>query len=303
MNKQYPLFVLTMFSIAIPISSGQVTLVHFGGDMVSSNVQFQSELSTAQTEAALDRDFNGDGNKDGRVIFRALDLNTPWLASSGSYSGPSFYGGVTIFSETLTGTFRVRASSVINNTNGDYLRPISDMGAQGTADDPILRAGAMVFLFQIDTPGGGKFSTGDSLTHGQGSGGSVFNSTHRFVVRSNGQFYISETVGGTLGTIDPSTINWAQYDIGQGEQNMLVPGSAGVSGSLTFDTIGSTLDQIDFIGVVGINTGNSPSTPTWAPSIGTFTYTAIPEPSTYAGIAGLLMLAAALIRRRYCKVA
>lgn len=278
------------FALAAVSASAQ-TLVDFGGDMVGANLQFQSEISNAQTEATLDRDFNGDGNKTGRVVFRALDLDTPWLANSGSYTGPSFYGGMTAWTATTSGgTFRMRASSVINDASGDYLRPVIDLG-EHNGD----RASAALVLFSVAN---GQFAAGDSLTHAQGSN-AAFANVHRFVVRANNQFYLSQTsASGSLGTIDPSAVNWALYNVTHGSDNLLVPGSAGVSGELNFTVAGSSLSGIDFIGIVGVNSLSGSGTATTAPSIGTFTYTAVPEPGAYALLAGMLGLTCVMVRRR-----
>lgn len=278
------------------LASGQV-LVNFGGDMVTASQTFQSAITTSQTETSLNRDFNGDGTQSGRVITRALNLTTPWLATSANYTGPAFYGGATLFSSTTSGgTFQLATSNVIQNAAGDYLRPVSNLGESAAT----FRASATLFLFAVNAA---KFRTGDSLTHTVGFADS-FNNIGRFVVRANGTFYVSSTNGLTsLGTIDPSAINWGLYTNPEGNaisnlsDNLLLRGSSGTVGGLpAFNVLGSTLSNIDYIGFLGVNSVTTGGTANTTPSIGTFNYTAVPEPSSLLLLLGGLGV---LLYRRY----
>jgi hypothetical protein len=284
----------------IPLARATIIVIDFGGDMVSANQQFQAQNSTATLESTGPVDFNGDGFTTGRFISRALDLNTPWLATSANYTGPSFFGGISIWDASPSGgTFRINNMSVIHNVAGDYLRP-----TLSTGDSTTIRASAILFLFEVPN---GQFQTGDALTHLQSgaSGTGSFSNRGRFVVRSNGEFYVSETnAAGDLGTIDPSAVNWAVFRdvdgnvITQGSTNLLLPGSTSVGGSLNFNVAGSTLDSIDFLGYIGTNTAGAGSTATSVPSIGTFTYVAIPEPSTLVLVSVVGLASLGFLRRK-----
>ncbi len=119
-------------------------------------------------------DFNGDSDQLDRVLFRQLDLATPWSTGMGaSYTGPTFFGGFTAFRQS-TATQTERPMRLSFKTTP---RP--------TIFALVVRnaTGHLVFLFQTSEPV--KFVTGDSISQRTQQRTS---SSGRFVVQSGGSF-------------------------------------------------------------------------------------------------------------------
>jgi MYXO-CTERM domain-containing protein len=276
---------------ATAAEAAQVT-VSFGGNMVATSVQYQADVTTTATESALGADFNGDGDTTDHVIRRALDLSTPWLATSASYTGPSLYGGFTAVSSSAD-LLKFSAGNVIENGSADYLRPVVN---NLVSTSP---ASAVLFLFKVASPGPGQyteFTAGDALSWGGGAVGNNRNNT-RLLVQADGDFYVSASTNTSSISVDPSVENWALWDIENGDANLLVPGTMNATGlgSLNYNVLGSTLKNIGFVGMVGYN--NHSTTAASAPSMGTFSaaITVVPEP---AALSLLALAAVPMMRRR-----
>lgn len=181
---------------------------------------------------------------ESRTATLGYSTSTPLLSNNGStYTGQAVYGGFyghyinkggSAFSQNFT------LLQYNNSASAEDLR-VQDAFAAGT----ISRAAGWVYMFSPATAGNYTFDDTSVLTAAQYSNlGGIAEA--RWVVVANGTTYLSEatitlgTIAGTVDTLDnPDEINWAAW----------TPGSDMTFGTLSYDTLGSSLANITLAGV------------------------------------------------------
>ncbi|MGC9453127.1 MAG: PEP-CTERM sorting domain-containing protein [Oceanipulchritudo sp.] len=273
-------FTLLIFSFAICFSLGaQVTIVAWGGDYVAANQNSQASLNDIAGVPTASDSIREIGDF-GEAVNPAIGTD---------YSGTSaeFFGGSQI------------AKYGVNSSTGQALAAVRD----GGASDHIY--------FRFQTPSGVTSGDGTafalwnvSTTYGDlvsvtasSAGGMSSSVTSRIIINAGGSYYVSsESISGGFGGANwglnstelTSTDAWAVYN----------PGSDvwfGNLGSLSFDqTIGSGAEVTE-IGWISYKSATSVGDDV---TIDLFEVIAVPEPSTFALLVGMVALAGVLYRRR-----
>ena len=229
-----------------------------------------------------------------------------------TYLGPTFYAGLN------RDQYQGSAGVIHNNGNGYRIRVnnVSQTIHDNNGGDVNFKA---VFLFDA-AAGDYVFEDGDTLsatvaTPNNMSSRSSF-ASYRAMVKADGQYY-----AGTLNTIDlaslPDAANssthamtenagtavWTLMDNMESSNNQL-QGNANPPNNLTVDglttVIGSELTGITQVGFL-LETSSPVQTGGYNFGVREFSAeatVAVPEPSSYALIAGMLALASIMVRRR-----
>jgi hypothetical protein len=225
-----------------------------------------------------------------KTLSVAYSTSTPFLSSNGStYTGQSVYGG---FSGTYSNTSG--ASYGANFVVWQYANgaSVEDLRSADTfTNNQISRAVGLAVLFGTTTNTGTyKFNANSVLTakHVSTLTGTA---NARWVVVANGTTYLSASSfnpGGSSTTTNdnPDEINWAAW----------TPGADMSFGSLSYDTLGSSLNNITLAGVA-VNYTAAASAGSGRYILQGFTADVIPEPAT-VGMLGLGALLTLALRRR-----
>lgn len=272
-----------------------ISIVHWEGDYVTANQNF----ARGNTSNSSNQDFEGN---PGRHTYKAWSESATLNPSSG-YTPPAdrsgtFYGGIlSSYTSSDTSNFLGANQQVQNISTNDRILLRSQVTTTG---DFTARHGAIAIGFRKDDfMGGGDgqnvfFAADSSMTMNFAVLSGAFSA--RFMVKQNDLWYVSNTVftGGGTKTLqgnDLLTETWAVYNP--------------TSNFLLFDASAATFDTISFTNIeaVGyqaqfIQTGSLTSGVLDA-SVSNFqVVAAIPEPSTYAAIFGLMALGLMIWRRR-----
>jgi hypothetical protein len=249
----------------------------FGGDYVTANTTSQASLvdiAGSPTGSDSIRQIGGFGT----LINPVIDAN---------YSGPAFRGGAQALKIGVNANNGLVTADVYQDAAGDYIRLFSQTPSGVSAGSSLN----FVALWDVSTTFGDL--EGISGRTAGGVSGSVIS---RFMIETSaGAYYVSDTsISGGFGG---ST--WSVADVSAESWALFTPGAAdwrGDYGSLTFNA--SILDTTDIVGVGWFASAAVSSGTNATLTIRDFNVTAVPEPSTYALLGGLVALGFVMWRRR-----
>lgn len=242
---------------------------------------------------------------------RTFSLTTQFSPQSG-YSGPVFYGGAERVGTNGTGTWNTSAGMLVRNNTTAAQSGSAGLDAirfyptwTGTSGDGQQKFyGAVAFkkddFLNNGSTGTVSFTGSENVNMAfflASSGYQLANTNFRVIVQNGSNWYISNAISYTAGTL--KTVNatfgstftsWNNYDT----STLSVVGS---SVTPTFDNV----QAVGFLWTLSsLNSAAGGSNGSAFVSDFTFnaTVTAIPEPSTYAALAGVLALVGVLVHRR-----
>jgi hypothetical protein len=269
---------LAMAATAIAGQLSAQTLIDWGGNTVTATQGSQSSLV----------DIGGVPGA-GDSIRQVGGFASPGNPAIGpDYSGGSFLGGAQAVKFGVNAENGLARAEVINDAGGDYISLFAQ-SPSGTTNSHLN------FLAIWDAPVNYNQITGITGTTAGGVSGSLVS---RFIVRTTGGgYYLSNTsISGGNGAAP-----WSVADLGAEQWAAFNPDTSGNwrgnfdSLSFTTSLAGMDLDQIGWFGARDSGVaGFTNSTLT----IRAFSVTAVPEPSTFAILAGIGALGFVLYRRR-----
>jgi hypothetical protein len=263
--------------------------------IAQATVVFKFDGANASAATANQTIVGGPGSIAGNssvTLTLAYNTSTPLLSSGGTYTGQSVYGGFSGTYSNTSGTAFNPNFVVLQYNNAASPSTLEDLRSADTfTGGQISRAVNLAFLFGTTTNTGTyKFDANSVLTakHGSTLTGTA---NARWVVVANGTTYLSESSfnpGGSSTTTlnDPDAINWAAWS----------PGADMTFGSLSYTTLGSSLNNITLAGVA-VNYTAAASAGSGRYILQQFTADVIPEPAT-VGMLGLGALITLVLRRR-----
>jgi hypothetical protein len=294
-NRSKLLLLASGIVLSATVLPGQVTVVHWEGDYVTSTQNFaRGNTSTSQI-----LDFFGNS---GRHTYKAWSESATLNPASG-YTVPAdrsgtFYGGIlSSYTSSNTGNFLGAGQQVQDNAAGDRILLRSQVT---TTDDFTARHGAIAIGFlRNDFLGVGAgpnvfFDADSSMTVNFAVLSAAFSA--RLMVKQDNVWYVSNTVftGGGAKTLQGNALlneTWAVYN--PTANFLLFDASAATFNTVTWSNIQGVGYQAQFIQTGTLTSGVIDA------SVSNFqVLAAIPEPSTYAAIFGLMALGMILWRRR-----
>jgi hypothetical protein len=272
MNKKFTTLIAAA-AVSVATANSHAALVAWGGEYVASDQDSQASLqdiSGVPTASDSIRQVGGWGAA---------------AQPASDYTGPAFTGGAQVVKFGLDSTTGSATAKVINDAGGDYISLFAQ-SPSGTTNSHQ----SFFVNFDVNT----TYSSISAFS-GRTAGGVASSVISRFMVTTDGgDIYLSNTsIGGGFGGA-----TWSISDLSAEQWALFTPGSDNWRGdfaSLTFDT---TLAS-EAITQVGWFASRDAGTAGFTNATLTIRdFTVVPEPSTYAILAGIGALGLVLLRRR-----
>ncbi len=275
-------------------TANAATVVNWGGNYVSINAAFNRSYSDTTG------DFGGNATiHDVRTLMTFSELST--LSPASSYTSPTgkskaFYGGYEAINFDTSSSMSFQARAVVNASSNDRIGFAATPGANGGA----MRM-ALVFRqpdFLTGYTSGNLYLDADNTSIAVTTSSAMTNLTGRFMVKSNGSYYLSSVTFTNSATLANPTVNslWAPYDP-----------TAGIDFNQSAATFSPMLvHNVSAIGYY-VEADNAPSAVSAAVYVSGFTanantsltMTSIPLPSAaQLGLAAMALLAIRRLRLR-----
>ncbi|MEX0326274.1 MAG: PEP-CTERM sorting domain-containing protein [Puniceicoccaceae bacterium] len=268
MKKQIAL----LLSLALAgASSAQVVIYSFGES---------TEYSTGAPQLTLGDGTTAASNSD---LSRAFSTNA--MQPQTDYTGPGFFGGWEA-SDSLNQNMDFPPLINQHTTTGGF------DGLYFTLNATASEAGSFALLMMADASTTVNFSDLQSFTLAAArTTGTGQNAIAHAVIRVGSSYYVADTpannVSSAYGDISLALTSWNTYD--PASSLSAIGSSATLNGTDQVDAVGYLL----FRNVLSTNTGGNTRF-----GVGKFEVVAVPEPSTYALLAGFATLGLILFRRR-----
>jgi len=250
--------------------------------------------------------YDGDNNSytsaDQTLSGSGIGGFTTLLSTSGSYTGPTVYGGTEVSGTTLSGTnFRVDDNNS-NTSASDAL--FWNAGGPGQIYGTFLFDASQTFQlddtssFRLNArrTGGRNFTAGEAddptgirwVLREEGTGNYYISEMNQSNEAQYSNAYDPNWGASTVAETAPETLSWFNYTPGSGI-------NTGIGAAAALDFNSASFDQGGFFYSNGRNVGGS-----LIMEFAQFEINAIPEPSTFAlvGLTGLAALFAVRRRRR-----
>jgi|GEM_PF-3295002 len=242
---------------------------------------------------------------------KAFDLTNEFNPQSG-YSGPNFYGGASVVSTNGTGQWNATTGLLIKNNTTAAQSGTAGNDAfrfyptwSGTTGDGQQKFYAAVAFPKSEFLNGGSSST-VSISGTESvnlsfflasSGYQVANTNFRVLIKNGSDWYVSNTISYTAGTLKTVSSTFGSAFTGWSNYNTASLNSIGTAATPVFNDVQAIGYLWTLSSAVGNNNGTNGSA-----FVSDFTFNAtltpIPEPSTYAALAGLAALCGVMIHRR-----
>ena len=263
------LYFLLALSIA-PSAINAATLIDWQGDYVPTTQQLAIGTPTA----------NGTTNT---WVYSSSVAKSP----SSNYSGTVFYGA--IMNDSAGGPLNLTQPQLVHNAAGDRIT----IGSNNSQNNQLIRG-----LFFFKKTNFANLSGASNITFDSSSAITIVNPgssgtyTLRAAVLDGSQWYVSQTAqtafSGTLSITNASTASWGAWN----------PSGAPIADDpSTFATAGSSFTDIQAVGYF-FEAFRSSGTNAVSSVTSQITFSAVPEPTTWALLAGSLTTLMICRRRR-----
>jgi len=270
---------LTILSLA-PFSSAAISVVDLFGNTISGDVTFNTTFTDVT---------DGGGTTNGRVI--AWDSTSATLSGSGA---PTMYGGARIQNGAAASWSGGTNRNVLLDQSPDRIRLGVD-GATFTQAAGFMYVDGADFL---DTSSQWALDDGASLSTNVNN---FTNSFARWLVRSGGQFYVSNsTIGAGSTSLTGASLlseTWTAYNPVSGITSTFSSDYASYVAGTGGTIATSALDDVDAFGLYFESSGANGANWNNAFDGLTLEVVAVPEPSTYALFLGLTCIGVLSLRR------